>query len=245
MRTPFVMVLALGLAACAEDSPEASNPAAYIRGTDFDRLVIELDGVTGRGPRAGVVDRLTAGLAALLDKPGGITVVRDEDLAASGPDRVWAFSELDTLARERFGGEVASGAATFHTMWLDGEYENPNVLGVAWANRFLVLFADRIDAGCARPIDRLEEALCQEAEVAIWTHEVGHVIGLVNNGIPIVEDHEDAERPGHTIDEDGVMYWAYEGANVFSLIESRLDDGDGLEFGPASRADVAAFRDAE
>ena len=243
MRTVPWTLVAMLLAACsAETSGDPSSLFAYIRGDEFERLVIELDAVEGRGPRDGVVDRLTTGLLTILDKPGGITVVRDEDLPVNGPDRMWTFAELQTLAEERFGGEVADGAATFHTLWLDGTYEEPNVLGIAWANRYLVIFSDRIDLGCRRPVPALEEALCAEGEVAIWTHEVGHVIGLVNNGVPMVVDHEDAENPRHTSDEDGVMYWAYEGANLFTLLEGRGDDDGDLGFGPASRADIAAFR---
>ncbi|MAQ17938.1 MAG: hypothetical protein CMN30_24460 [Sandaracinus sp.] len=78
----------------------------------------------------------------------------------------------------------------------------------------------------------------------MWTHEAGHVIGLVNTGIPMVEDHEDPDHPGHTTDEDGVMYWAYETASVSDLLLARMGTGSDRLFhwGPASLADVAAFR---
>jgi hypothetical protein len=44
-------------------------------------------------------------------------------------------------------------------------------------------------------------------------HEIGHAIGLVNNGLPMVEAHQDADHGAHCNNPDCVMYWANEGPN--------------------------------
>lgn len=46
-------------------------------------------------------------------------------------DGIWTSAELDALARERVGIEESNGEISLHTIWLGGEYENPDVVGVA------------------------------------------------------------------------------------------------------------------
>ncbi|MGF1465476.1 MAG: hypothetical protein ACFCGT_05020 [Sandaracinaceae bacterium] len=250
LRRPVVIAwLLLPIGACSAPSGGASTPSAYLRGDPYDRLVIEVDVVSGLMPRDGVAEALIAGLDEILDKPSGIEVVIDETLPGRSDGTPWTFADLRRLSEETFDRDVDGTTATFHTLWLDGTYEGSDgsgsVLGVAWSNRSLAIFADALAGSCRARRPAIREALCREAETAIWTHEAGHVLGLVNNGVPMVEDHEDPDHPAHTLNEDGIMYWAYEGARVVDLLEDLLDAGDGadLGFGPESLADLAAFRD--
>jgi hypothetical protein len=226
--------------------PERSTPSAYIRG-ELPRLIIELDATEGYAPRPGVRDLLVEVYAPLLDKPAGIHIVDDETLPSRGPETLWTFAELEALVAERFNRSVPADAAVFHTIWLEGGYDTGGagtVLGVAWSNRYLVIFPDAIAEACeGNPLT--EERLCREAESAVWVHEVGHVIGLVNNGIPMVTDHEDPDHPGHTGDPDGVMYWAYETPSGLDLLLPGLGGSERtFQFSAPSLADIAAIRDA-
>jgi hypothetical protein len=74
----------------------------------------------------------------------------------------------------------------------------------------------------------LREQACEAAEVGILTHEIGHVIGLVDNGLPMVDDHRDpvTEHGAHDKSQDCIMYWAYEGQGLIDLIGTRLLAGD-------------------
>lgn len=219
-----------------------SAPAAYVRGT-HPSLVIELDVVEGVSPRDGVEALLTGALQPLLDKPGGITIQRDETIPASRALEEWTFDDVQALALETFDQVGPEESAVFHTLWLTGSFVSESggtVLGIAWANRYLAIFADTIDGACSSALPLTREQICREAESTVWTHEVGHVIGLVNNPIPMVEAHEDPEHPGHTSNPDGVMYWAYERP---TFIDGLIGGEAMVDFGPESLADVAAFRE--
>jgi len=230
------------------DPPPAgdrSAPAAYVRG-EYRSLVIELDTAGGLRPRAGVSETVIGAVTPLLDKPDGVRVETD---TAIGDDQLrdeWTFDDVRALAAATFDGRGGADEAVLHTMWLPGRYAaegGGTVLGVAWGNRHIAMFPETIEASCASLLPAVRERVCTEAEAAVWTHEIGHVIGLVNIGVPMVEDHEDPEHPGHTTDEDGVMYWASERAAAADLLAARLAGGGPVfEFGPASRADVEAFR---
>ncbi|HJK99663.1 MAG TPA: hypothetical protein RMF84_20715 [Polyangiaceae bacterium LLY-WYZ-14_1] len=247
--TIVLALLTVGTAACGDGGGAGdglARPADYIRGSRATRLVIELDTVEGKAPRAGVADALTAGLAPLLDKPDGVVVEVDQtDLPAEGEDRVWTFSALQDLADRTFDVPRPEGTIALHTLWLDGRFESGGVLGVAWANRHVAIFSDFLDRSCFRLLPGIQEAVCVAAEEAIWTHEVGHVLGLVNNGIPMVEDHQDEENGAHDDSQDCVMYWAYENASLVDLIRDDVMSGNetDLGFDDACLADLAAVRD--
>jgi hypothetical protein len=220
----------------------AERPADYIRNTGFHTLKIELDTELGLSPRNGTTDELIEALSGVVDKPGGIVIVPDETDIPPNEDGIWTAAELDALARERVGIEESDGEISLHTMWLGGEYENPNVVGVAWDNRHLAMFGDRIDRACSGLL--IGALTCSLAEATIWTHEVGHVIGLVDRGTPMVNDHKDPEHPAHDVSRESVMYWAYDGTDFTELLGALTGDSV-IPWGEECERDLEAVRDAD
>jgi hypothetical protein len=243
-------------AAPADAAPPAPDAVAprprfldYIRGDRYPRLVIELDEVPGATPNAAALDRLTARLSELLDKPGGVVVERDGDLPAAGADHAWTFDELNTLADRTFDREVPADTIKMHVLYVDGhdaeDREGQSVLGKAWRHTHLVMFPQSIAAACSRAALPLFRArVCEEAELAILTHEVGHLLGLVDNGVPMTTDHADPDHVGHDRNEHCVMYWAYEGTSGLSALADAIGGGndDGPAFDQACLDDLAAVR---
>jgi len=226
----------------------AIRPADYIRNRGFSRLVVELDTVPGLSPRAGVTSDVADVLSDVLDKPSGIVFENDEaDLESADTygdgDGTWTFAELQQLASERANLSLDDGEIDIHTMWLDGVYENGNVLGVAWGQRFLAIFAQRIAQTCN--LVALGDVLCPLAEATIWTHEIGHVIGLVDNGIPMINDHRDPDNSRHDISDESVMYWAYEGVGVMDVLQARIlgNNEEVIPWGAECLNDLTAIRD--
>jgi hypothetical protein len=228
--------------------PSFSRPVDYIRNEGFPKLVVEVDEVSSLSPRSGVVDSVRSRLDEVLDKPGGIVFSTDEtDLESADTfgngDGVWTFEELRQLAGERANLSLNEGEIDIHTMWVDGTYEESNALGVAWGQRFVAIFAERITGACG--LAGLSELLCPLAEATIWTHEIGHVIGLVDNGIPMVHDHRDPDHGPHDVSNESVMYWAYDGVGVMDILRGRLlgNEADVIPWGTECLNDLAAIRD--
>ncbi len=263
---PFSLLLVLTLLASCGDSgttgdggtqadssvppmppSSAERPADYIRNEGFLRLIVELDTVAGLSPRAGVTADVTDVLGDVVDKPNGISFVTDDTDVPSADDYnngdgVWTFAELQDLANEQSSLELVNGEIAMLTMWVDGEYEDANVLGVAWGQRFIAMFGERIAQTCNVP--PIQAVLCRLAEATIWTHEIGHVIGLVDNGVPMVNDHRDAEHGRHDVSDESVMYWAYEGVGVMDVLQSRLlgNNEEVIPWGAECLNDLAAVR---
>jgi hypothetical protein len=267
-RALVVALLPLGLAACGggeddggDDAPlgedEDGEPGdddgprweALIRGDRFPRLVLEVDAVPGRALKDGVADDLVAGFEPLLDKPSGIAVELDGELDAVGDEHAWTLAELDALADATFDRAVDAETIKVHVLLVDGGYASGSggtVLGVAWEHRTLALFVDTIEASCGTllpPVVR--DQGCAAAQLAIASHELGHLLGLVDNGLEMVTPHKDAEHGDHDASDACVMYWAYEGDALFDRLgDDLLGGGDGsLGFDDACLADLAAVRD--
>lgn len=217
----------------------------YIRGDQDTRLVIELDVVAGAEPRAGVTDDLVARLSSLLDKPAGIEVVMGS-ITSRGADHAWTEAELFAIADESFANDVPAGTVAMHVMWLDGHHERDTatgaILAVAWSHTHIAVFENTIESHCdGQPL--LGDRLCETAQYGVWLHEVGHLLGLVDNGTPMVTPHIDAEHGRHDSNDGCLMYWAYESSTgLDSLASTLLGGGDLPDFDANCLADIAAVR---
>lgn len=231
---------------------EGSRVAQYVRSTQYTKLTLEIDSVPGFEPRDAAESDVLAKLDQILDKPEGVGVVRDGALASRGEDHAWTDGELFALADETFDLSVDEKTIKMHILFVDGhsarDTDSGVILGLAWANTNLVMFKQTIEKVCSGPLTPplLREPLCESAEFSIWLHELGHVIGLVNTGLSMVEDHQDEEHGAHDTSDECVMYWAYEGDALVNQLRDRLISGneDRLGFDEQCLADIAAVRNA-
>lgn len=230
----------------------------YIRSDTYRRLVLEIDYVGGQEPDPETVSNLSAGLGELLDKPDGVEVVLDEQITPREPSHGWTLAEIDDAEQETYDLAVDADTIKMHVLFLDGhdarDTDDSQVLGLSWANRNIVIFKESLERTCsANAGDTLRrrgliEAACRQTEESIWTHEIGHALGLVDNGLPMVDDHRDPDHPHHDHNDECVMYWAYDRAQAFLEVRQRFvddEDANPLGFDAACQADVAALRDTE
>jgi hypothetical protein len=229
-----------------------SRVEGYIRSDTFGSLVLEIDSVAGSEPRAAVEADVVSGLDSLLDKPNGITAIRDGAILSRGSNHAWTFAELQELASEHFDLAVSGDTTKIHAMFVDGhsadDANGGKILGLAWSNQHLVMFKQSIESTCGGagvPV-LIRDRLCAGAELSIWIHEIGHVIGLVDAGLPMVVDHKDEAHGAHDEDDGCVMYWAYDGEAVIDTLQQQILAGgaESLGFDDACRADIEAVRSA-
>ena len=248
------------------DDDDATWPdvdaADIVGGGTHTRLVIEIDVVDGHGPDAAalaafedaVEDLIASGHIA---KPDGFEVVIDDVLPASGdPDKVWTFQEQIALSEDHRDVAAPAGTATIHMLYLDGhsEYDQGNlaVLGYAYGGSWIVMFRDNIDRSCSSSsvLGLLAPSVAQEAcamtEGGVLLHEAGHLFGLVNNGTPMQEPHQDTEHGAHDTNEDCLMYWLAETSSATDVVANRYLGGQtGIPpFDAQCLADLSAVANA-
>ncbi len=220
-----------------DDLEPIDHVARFLRSDLASELRIRVfvqEGVEVPGdPWAGLVDLFDQ----VADKPGGIAV--DVESVAL-PDQDWTFEQYEARFDQLY---VAPGddVAAFDVLALRGSYLDSDdpVLGLSWSWRRMVLLVDPITDACASAAGGVGTRVCEASWSAIARHEAGHLVGLVHNGAPMIEDHEDPEHPHHDPDPECLMYYAWNRADV----SGRVADRD-LDLCDASLADLAAIREA-
>ena len=217
------VLLAVTFSGCFGQNDHGS-PYDYVRDSKYDTWVIEIDYVQGHQPSADVLSTLRSRMGELVHKD---TITTDLDDQIEGRS-VWSRGDIDAL-RDRHGDQRTRGStAVTHLVFVDGRYEKETTLGVAVGHDFVVIFSERIATACS------SDVLCfpaDEVQVrkAVLVHEFGHIIGLVDNGVPMVNSHGDGTA--HSTNQNSVMYATADTTGIFGLnnIPTTFDSNDKLD----------------
>ncbi len=258
MRGPLVALLlvTLALSGCLRsgggifDDPRPVDPYDYLTDQDYTRWVIEVDAVTGWEPRSSALSLLRERMGELAVKQ---SIAVDVDGALPSRER-WTTQDLLDLQRDHQDRSTGGDAVVTWVAYVDGAYFDPDAeedrltLGLAIGHDLVVIFKEAVESTCdptairnPETIDDPQDVLpCldgeERIEQAVLVHEFGHVVGLVDRGIPMVTARKDSENGAHSNNPESVMYWAIESAGTLGEFNSQIP----LEFDADDKADVCA-----
>jgi hypothetical protein len=180
-----------------------SSSNAFLASDEFTSVTIEIDYVEGFKPTQSALNNLKSFLEARLNKPDGITISLDDEIRSPGgsPYSALETSNLERLHRDYY---TVGSNLTAYFIVLDGEFEQENVLGFAYYNTSMALLGETIDNNSGGFNQPNKEVV----ETAVIQHEFGHILGLVNNGTNMVQNHEDQANEAHCNVESCLMYFA-------------------------------------
>jgi len=223
-------------------SPEAQNQASYagdfyadfLQAEPYSKLLVEIDVVDGAMPAQEAVDALLESINLLCNKPGGIEVSFPDDTIpsseASNPEySLDQINELELTWRNNYRQE---DTAVLYFLYVDGhsdyDSDDTSVVGYAYHGASMAVFMGTVNG---YPAQRVRNDLVKTVTV----HEFGHLIGLVDNGADMVEDHHDPDHEPHCENEDCMMYWLNNYSGLIDILDETIPpfDDDCL-------ADVAA-----
>ena len=245
----------IGLAGCGGDDDGGGGAAHYGRagllGPEVTRITLEVDyqdtaaPYTDLGLRPGNPWTLTetnlralAGPDKALDVPMELDEMTALDDLDEGPD--FTVDEILDIAARHRGTPSEATARAFYVVWLDGYYEDgegrrPDVLGVSLGDTGVIAMFKPVIDGTDAP---------RFVEQTTLIHELGHAIGLVNNGLSLTAAHHDAEHGAHCTDQDCVMYYLNEGSrDLAGFVRRVVLSQDTVIFGADCLADAAAARE--
>ncbi len=221
LRTGAQIFFILFLCACAEsdDSPRISDKAPdghylrisgasaneFLSSSVYAGLTIQVIYAKGFEPAATTVTQLTGFLNSRINKPAGISIHMNE-LPDTGKE-VFTLADLKDIEyryREQF---TQNDRLTLFIFIADGIYsEDPNLLGIAYQNTSVALFGSNIHAHSGGP----DQPSRQLLEATVLDHEIGHLLGLVNNGTAALSPHQHLGFGRHCKVETCLMHWTWE-----------------------------------
>lgn len=220
----FLFFCFLFLFSCKKtvEEPAPTPVNNYVNARDYRRLVLEIVSEKGMSLQSGTITYIRKFLEARLDKPGGIEIVQKE--ISSGSKAVYSLEELRALEKVNRGAQNSGETATIYAFIADAGYsENQAVLGIAYGGSALVIFEKVIrqySGGFGQPA-------LQTIESSVMAHELGHLMGLVNNGTEMVVGHQDEQNGKHCNNKNCLMYYATETRDfVTNLFGGSIPDLD-------------------
>lgn len=151
---------------------------------------------------------------------------------------VWTVQEIFDLGNSV--GSVSTGDTTvLNVFFLNGKAaSNPNVIGLHISNtQTMAIFKEVVEGSGSGLVQKY-------VEQATLVHEVGHAVGLVNNGISMVgTSHEDTAHPRHCNNPECVMYHQNEGATALAnFLQDRASNPDLVMLDDACLKDVTSHK---
>lgn len=242
-QTLLCIAILLPLAGCMGEPVEfpARDRFSYLLdAVRYPQLLLEIDHMRSTPPSTAAIEHLVDELKRATGRRDVRAYVTQMGIESPSllEEKVWSSEELDELAEDQRDlaprGDFANGsAAVVHILYLEGKWAESEAVGLA-TQQAAFLFGSRQIA--PSPVDR-EPYI----ERSVLTHEVGHLLGLVNNGIPMVKAREDPEDDGHSTNVDSVMY---RGVDAGKALLANVDETNAppSHFDADDIADLAAYR---
>ncbi|MEY2422938.1 MAG: hypothetical protein QOI95_3005 [Acidimicrobiaceae bacterium] len=207
--------------------PPGSFAPAILSPSYSSQVVVELREQSSAAPQQASIDHLTSVLRSVTGK----TVAVTQGPGISGGARSWSADDLRSTADA--GAAQGNGSTVIHLLFVHGNFGgDDSVLGVAVRGDVAAVFIDQVN-GASTPL-----VGSGGIETAVVTHEVGHLMGLVD--LVLQTGRQDPDHPGHSTNPNSVMYWAVES----SLVSNLLQGGPPKDFDSADLADLQTIRNS-
>jgi hypothetical protein len=176
-------------------------------------------------PGASADNATIASLRQILAATSGKSVTVHGPATLNATGNVYSADDLRSLADSQ-GRAQGNGVAVVHVLYLRGQFTDDSALGVTVRGDTTGVFPDQIARVASPLVSRAR------LERAVVTHELGHILGLVD--IYLNDNRDDPEHPGLSTNPRSVMYWAVES----DLIGQALDGPPPIDFDGADQADL-------
>lgn len=214
-------------------NPGTSNEA-FITSDDYDELVVEVQFMPGAEPKVESLSNLKAYLEKHLEKTS-VTILTPKEIP-SGEQDAYTAGEVRDLEEEHRENYTEDSRLFSYAIFLDGEYSEGNVLGIAYYNTSTAYFGDTINEISGEGIGQPSR---EKIESTVFNHEFGHLMGLVNSETEAQDDsHHDSENGAHCTVEECLMYYQVNTTDFFA----NIFDGSVPELNEFCLTDIEAVK---
>jgi predicted Zn-dependent protease len=229
----FILILLLGLLSCGKETGKSSLSTQNVSPIySSSELKIKVYYEAEAEP---YTDQLTSVNKSLWDifevnlntlftgRPTSIQVPKtlDQMVKLKTYDKAtWSVEDVLQMAKD-YPVSEQKGVTQFQIFFVKGNAsDNPSIIGFHISNtQIMVIFKDVVKSTAIGNA----EIVPKYVEQATLVHEMGHALGLVNNGLPMQSPHNDSKHHAHCSNENCVMYYANEGsASLMKYIQKIL-----------------------
>lgn len=201
-----------------ENSMLDVQPKHFLSDDKYTDLTIEIVSVEGYEPNQDALQNLKTFLEETIHKPKGITF--KQSTIESPQNLSYTAGDLRSLEEETRTSYAQRNHLTAYIFYADRGYvedtENSKILGVAYSSTSMCIFKDAIN-DYSGGIGQVSE---EKLETTVLIHEFCHVLGLVNFGTPMTQNHEDPTRPHHCDNENCLMYFESSTTDLLGILGS-------------------------
>ena len=181
----------------------------------FTSLNLEIQYAPGMKPQDQSITNLVNFLNTYLNKPGGITVIQKQ-VSSIGAATV-SLQDVVNFEDKNRSAYTDGNTISVYLYFADADYNEKDVIGISFRNTSLAIFEKTIQAKTGS----INQANRVKVESGTLMHEMGHLLGLVNTGTPMVKAHEDAGHKAHCSNANCLMYYSIQ---TSGLMNNALDN---------------------
>lgn len=184
--------------------------------TTYTALNVEIQYAPGMRPQDQSINNLRSFLEARLNKPDSITIFIQQ-VGSIGKPTI-NVSDISLFADKNRRSYTDGKKITIYVYFADADFEKTGVVGVAYRNTSICLFQKTIQANSGG----INQASRVKVESGVLLHEVGHLLGLVNNGTDMVAAHEDNANAAHCTNSNCLMYFSIETTGLMNIFNNAI-----------------------
>lgn len=186
----------------------------------YTSLTVELQYSPGMQLQEQTVTNLRTFLEQRLNKPDGITLQRKQ--VASIGKSVVSIADITSFTDQNRTVYTDGNRVTVYIYITDAGFDKGNVVGVAYRNTAICLFGKTIQSNSGG----INQASRVKVESGVLLHEIGHLLGLVNNGTGMIQPHEDGDNRAHCTNTDCLMYYTIETNGLMNMLNNSIPQLD-------------------
>jgi len=183
-----------------------------LRDDQYNNITIQIEYMPGYPLDTATLSNVTSYLSSICNKPGGISITQTEIPSGGDTLNVTQVAIIESQYRTAY---TSGNTLALYILVTDGYDTAANVLGFAYRCTSVCLFGKNI-------YDRsggYDELTRIALESGVLEHELGHIMGLVNNTTPMVVPHQDTAHGYHCNNPNCLMYYEMETSdNVFGML---------------------------
>ena len=180
--------------------------------TKYNSLKIEIQYMPGFQPDAATISNLNSFVNSLVNKPNGVIITQTQ-IPASSKNSL-TLNEIASIEQTNRTALTSGNQIAIYFLFTDANYSQANVLGIAYRNTSMCIMGKTIKDNTGG----IGQTSKTKLETTILTHELAHILGLVDIGSPMQTNHKDAAHGNHCNNTNCLMYYASETTDILGFL---------------------------